>query len=234
MKPRIIAAFVALLLVETAYAAEEPVLKSQKEKINYLIGVDIGKNLKGRSVDVDLDALVLGMKDALAEKKPRLTEEEIKETSNIFNEEMKQKSSGKNRESAKEFLAKNMKKKGVVALPSGLQYKVIKEGNGKTPKAADMVTVHYRAALPDGKEFDNSYKRGQPATFRVNEAFPGWSEGLRLMKEGAKWQLFIPPNLAFAERDSGSLARLRNEIVIYDVELISVKEGPFVGGEKIK
>jgi len=234
MKPRLIAAFAILVLVETAYAAEEPVLKSQKEKLNYLIGVDIGKNLKGRSVDVDLDALVLGMKDALAGKQPRLNEKEIKETSNDFNEEMKKKTSGKNRESATEFLAENRKKEGIVVLSSGLQYKVIKEGIGKTPKAADMVTVNYRATLVNGQEFDNSYKRGQPAAFRVNEAFPGWSEGLRLMKEGAKWQLFIPPNLAFAERDSGSLARLRNEIVIYEVELISVKEAPFVGGEKKK
>jgi FKBP-type peptidyl-prolyl cis-trans isomerase FklB len=135
----------------------------------------------------------------------------------------------KNKKEGEAFLAANKKKEGVITLPSGFQYKAIKEGTGKTPKATDTVTVNYRGTLIDGTEFDSSYKRGQPATFRVNGVIAGWTEALQLMKEGSKWELFIPANLAYGERGAGA-AIGPNAVLIFEVELISVK--PAESGEK--
>ena len=120
---------------------------------------------------------------------------------------------------AAEFLAANAKKEGVVTTTSGLQYKVIEAGTGRTPKATDTVTVNYRGTFIDGKEFDSSYARGKPATFRVDQVIPGWTEALQLMKEGAKWQLFIPYKLAYGEK-----GQLRHKALIFDVELLSIGE----------
>ena len=129
----------------------------------------------------------------------------------------------KNLSEGKAFLAENQKKERVKTLPSGMQYKVLSEGSGKTPKATDTVTVHYRGTLIDGKEFDSSYKMDKPAIFQVNGAIPGWTEALQLMKEGTKWQLFIPPELAYGERGTGSRIP-PNSTLIFEVELISVNQ----------
>jgi FKBP-type peptidyl-prolyl cis-trans isomerase FklB len=225
--------FAVLLIVALAHAEEQTVLKSQKEKLSYLIGVDIGRNLKARSADVDLNALVLGLKDTLAGNQLRLTEEEMKKLVAAFNEEMEKQGdekvkgvSERNRRQGEEFLAENRKKKGVVVLKSGLQYKVITKGAGKSPIATDMVTIHYRGTLMDGKEFASSYSQGQPATFRVNTLIPGWAEALQLMKKGSKWQLFVPSNLASGKRSVGGHVIPPHPVLIYEVELISVKEAP--------
>ena len=130
----------------------------------------------------------------------------------------------KNKTEGDAFLAENKKKEGVKTLPSGLQYKVIKAGTGKKPKMNDTVTVNYRGTLIDGTEFDNSYKRGQPATFQVNGVIPGWTEALQLMEQGAKWQLFIPSNLAYGERGAPGGQIGPNATLIFEIELISIQE----------
>ena len=235
MKVRLTTVFVftVLLVVALAYAEEQPILKSRKEKLSYLIGVDIGRNVKARSADVDLNALVLGVKDSLTGNQLRLTEEEMKKLVAAFNEEIKEQGdekvkgvSERNKKQGEEFLAENKKKKDVVVLKSGLQYKVITKGTGKSPKATDMVTIHYRGTLMDGKEFASSYRQGQPATFRVNTLIPGWAEALQLMKEGSKWQLFVPSNLASGKRSVGGHVIPPHPVLIYEVELISVKVAP--------
>jgi FKBP-type peptidyl-prolyl cis-trans isomerase FklB len=129
----------------------------------------------------------------------------------------------KNKKEGEAFLSENRKKEGIKALPSGLQYKVVKAGTGKKPKSTDTVTTHYRGTLIDGTEFDSSYRRGQPASFPVSGVIPGWTEALQLMEEGAKWQLFIPPNLAYGERGAGSQIG-PNATLIFEIELISIQE----------
>jgi FKBP-type peptidyl-prolyl cis-trans isomerase FklB len=206
------------------------VLKSQKDKISYIIGMDIGRNLQKGSIDFDPDILAKGIKDALSGGKPLLTEQEIRETTAVFQkqlmakqEEVAKKLGEKNKKEGEAFLAENKKKEGVKTLPSGLQYKAIKEGTGKKPKITDTVTTHYRGTLIDGIEFDSSYRRGKPASFPVNGVIPGWTEALQLMGEGAKWQLFVPPNLAYGERGAGRDIG-PNATLIFEIELISIQE----------
>ena len=166
------------------------------------------------------------MKDALSGAKPLLTEQEIQETMDAFQKEMMAKQdevAKKNKAEGESFLAENKKKEGIKILPSGLQYKVIKAGTGKKPKSTDTVTVHYRGTLIDGTEFDSSYKRGQIVSFPVSGVIPGWTEALQLMEAGAKWQLFIPPNLAYGERGAGG-AIGPNTTLIFEVELVSTQE----------
>ena len=219
----------AVFFAGQAFAEEQPVLKDQKDKVSYSIGTDIANNLKKQSIDVDPDLLARGIKDAYSGSKPLLTEKEVHDTLTAFQKEMmakmqeKQKKMGdKNKLDGEAFLAENKKKEGVKALPSGLQYKVITEGTGKSPKATDTVTVNYKGTLIDGTEFDSSYRRGQPVSFPVNGVIAGWTEALQLMKEGSKWQLFIPSNLAYGEKGAGNTIG-PNAVLIFEVELISIK-----------
>jgi FKBP-type peptidyl-prolyl cis-trans isomerase FklB len=230
MKRSLIFVLAFFLLAGQAVAQESSVLKSQKDKVSYALGVDIGKSLKGHSVDLDPDLLAKGIKDAFSGGKALLSEEEIRETLNALQKEMvakqqeKVKKMGeKNKKEGEAFLAENKKKEGVKTLPSGLQYKVIKAGTGKKPKLTDTVTTHYRGTLIDGTEFDSSYRRGKPATFQVKGVIPGWTEALQMMEEGAKWQLVIPPRLAYGERGAGPHIG-PNATLIFEVELISVQE----------
>jgi FKBP-type peptidyl-prolyl cis-trans isomerase FklB len=226
MKLQIVVGLSVLFLVGLVNAQETPVLKNQKEKVSYIIGMDIGNNLKRQSIDIEPAALARGIKDALAGGKPLLDEQEIQETMALFQKDMKAKQqevANKNKKEGEAFLAENKKKEGVKTLPSGLQYKVIREGTGKKPKLADAVTAHYRGTLIDGTEFDSSYKRGQPASFAVSGVIPGWTEALQLMGEGAKWQLFVPSNLAYGERGAGAVIG-PGATLIFEVELISVQE----------
>jgi FKBP-type peptidyl-prolyl cis-trans isomerase FklB len=226
MKLRVIAVLGILFLVSQVNAEEKLLLKNQKEKVSYIIGMDIGGNLKRQSVDVDPNILAKGVKDALAGGKPLLTEQEIQETMAAFQKEMMAKQSEvakKNKAEGEAFLAENKKKEWVKALPSGLQYKVIKAGTGKKPKSTDTVTVHYRGTLIDGTEFDSSYKRGQPVSFPVSGVIPGWTEALQLMGEGAKWQVFIPSNLAYGEKGAGRDIG-PNATLIFEIELVSIQE----------
>ena len=226
MKTGMIIILAFLFLVSQVNAQENLVLKSQKDKMSYIIGMDIGNNLKTQSIDVEPNILAKGVKDALTGGKPLLTEQEIRETMTAFQNEMRVKQevvAKKNKEQGDSFLAENKKKEGVKTLQSGLQYKVIKVGVGKKPKLNDYVTTHYRGTLIDGTEFDSSYKRGQPATFQVSGVIPGWTEALQLMETGAKWQLFIPSNLAYGERGSGGVIG-PNATLIFEIELISIQE----------
>jgi len=226
MKSRMIIILAFLFLVSQVNAQENLVLKNQKDKMSYIIGMDIGNNLKKQSIDVEPNILAKGVKDALTGGKPLLTEQEIRETMTAFQNEMRVKQevvARKNKEQGDSFLAENKKKEGVKTLQSGLQYKVIKVGVGKKPKLNDYVTTHYRGTLIDGTEFDSSYKRGQPATFQVSGVIPGWTEALQLMETGAKWELFIPPNLAYGERGSGGVIG-PNATLIFEIELISIQE----------
>jgi FKBP-type peptidyl-prolyl cis-trans isomerase FklB len=226
MKGKMIVILGILFLVSQVNAQENLVLKSQKEKVSYIIGMDIGMNLKKQTIDIDPTILARGMKDALSGAKPLLTEQEIQETMVAFQKEMMAKQSEvakKNKAEGEAFLTENKKKEGVKTLPSGLQYKVIKAGTGKKPKSTDTVTAHYRGTLISGKEFDSSYKRGQPASFPVSGVIPGWTEALQLMEVGAKWQLFIPSNLAYGEQGGGRDIG-PNATLIFEVELVSIQE----------
>lgn len=201
---------------------------SKKDKISYSIGVDVGRSIDKQHIDINSDVFITGLKDGLANKYSVLTEEEVKQTlmglqSEIMerqNAEMKAMAS-KNLEEGDKFLADNKKQKGVITLPSGLQYRIIKDGSGESPKATDTVTTHYRGKLINGTEFDSSYTRGEPARFAVNAVIPGWSEALQLMKPGAKWELFIPPKLAYGENGIGQLIG-PNSTLIFEVDLLNV------------
>jgi FKBP-type peptidyl-prolyl cis-trans isomerase FklB len=226
MKSRVIVVLGILFLVSQVGAQEKLVLKNQKEKVSYMIGIDIGGNLKKQSIDIDPNILLKGVQDGLAGSKSLLTDQEIQETMIALKKDImakREEIAKKNKADGEAFLAENKKKEGVKTLPSGLQYKVIKEGTDKKPKANDTVTANYRGTLIDGTEFDSSYKHGQPVAFRVSGVIPGWTEALQLMGEGAKWQIFVPSNLAYGERGAGIVIG-PNATLIFEVELISIKE----------
>jgi FKBP-type peptidyl-prolyl cis-trans isomerase FklB len=217
-----------VLLAGQAGAEEKKVLQTAKEKQSYSMGADSGARMKAQSIEVDADAFSKGVKDALSGEKKLMTDDEIRETLTGLQKELREKQAErnkvlgeKNKKEGEAFLAENKKKEGVKTLPSGLQYKIIKEGTGKSPKADDTVVCNYRGTLIDDTEFDSSYKRGEPATFPLNQIIPGWTEALQLMKEGAKWQLFIPAPLAYGEQSTGIIGP--NSTLIFDIELISVK-----------
>jgi FKBP-type peptidyl-prolyl cis-trans isomerase FklB len=219
----------ALALVSTGLAQEKTQLKDSKDKVSYSIGLDIGKTFKKQKIDVNTDILVAGMKDALSGAKPLLTDEQVKETMKAFSKEMMEKQAAATKEAAQKnaaagekFLAENKAKPGVKTTASGLQYKVMKEGNGPSPKASDTVETNYRGTLINGTEFDSSYKRGQPATFPVSGVIKGWTEALQLMKVGSKYQLFVPAGLAYGERGAGQDIG-PNETLIFEVELMGIK-----------
>jgi FKBP-type peptidyl-prolyl cis-trans isomerase FklB len=217
MKKVIFTFVIVGMLYGVSFAAEMLPLKDENDRLNYSLGFQIGDSLRRQGVKVSPDVLLKGIQDALSASEPLMSLEEMKKTLASERQEKRKMAEQYWRE-GQEFLAKNAKKPGVVTLPSGLQYKVIREGTGKSPGANDSVTVDYRGTLINGQEFDSSYRKGEPATFRVDGVIKGWNEALQLMKEGAKWQLFIPPDLAYGRRGP-----LENQTLIFDVELISVK-----------
>jgi FKBP-type peptidyl-prolyl cis-trans isomerase len=211
--------------------AAEPAFKSRKEKLSYAFGADLARNLKRQRMDLDLDLLVKALRDAMAGNKLLMTNDEMVATMTTFQEERKQDFdhartmvSAKNKKAGEEFFAQNVKKEGVVTLPSGLQYKILKQGDGKIPTLEDKVVCSYRGTLLDGREFDNSSKRDHPPTVPVKGLLKGWSEALQLMPVGSKWQLFIPPQLGYGERVVGGIGP--NSMLLFEVELISIEEKP--------
>jgi len=205
-------------------------LKTQKDKFSYALGMKMGENLQKQSVPVDPAILTRGLKDGLAGGKTLLTDDEAQAAIKAVQEDLRAKMQEKAREAGEAnkkegdaFLAGNKAKEGVVTLPSGLQYKILKEGAGPKPAATDSVVCNYRGTLINGTEFDSSYKRGEPATFPVNGVIKGWTEALQLMPVGSKWQLFVPSDLAYGERgpspDIGP-----NSTLIFEVELISIQD----------
>lgn len=205
-------------------------LKTDQDKVSYMIGYQIGSNFKRDGLEVDLNMVTNGMKEALAGTKSPLTPEETQKLMTDLQKglqakaEAKQKAEGdKNAAAGKTFLAENAKKPGVKTTASGLQYKVITEGKGDSPKATDMVKTNYKGTLIDGTEFDSSYKRGQPATFPVNGVIKGWTEALQMMKPGAKWQLWVPSDLGYGPRGAGDMIG-PNATLAFEVELIEVQK----------
>jgi FKBP-type peptidyl-prolyl cis-trans isomerase len=204
-------------------------LKTAKDRTSYTFGINIGKSFKAQSIDVDLGLLTKGIQDAMGGGKCLLTDAECTQVMQEFQREMAAKRSegkkaagDKNRKEGEVFLAENGKKPGVETLPSGLQYKVITAGTGPTPKLTDTVKTHYRGTLIDGKEFDSSYSRGEPATFPVTGVIKGWTEALQLMPVGSKWQLFIPADLAYGDRGAGADIG-PGATLVFDIELLSIE-----------
>jgi FKBP-type peptidyl-prolyl cis-trans isomerase FklB len=208
--------FVVGCAAEEAKAVPELKLDTPKSRISYTIGVNIGQDFKSQKMDVDADVLLMGLKDSMAGKELRLTDEEMAAEMEAM--------VAKNKVEGEAFLAENAKKEGVVVTESGLQYKVLEPGEGDSPQADDVATVHYRGTLINGTQFDSSYDRGEPATFPVGGVIAGWTEALQLMKPGAKWQLVIPAELAYGERGAGQDIG-PNATLLFDVELISVEKG---------
>jgi FKBP-type peptidyl-prolyl cis-trans isomerase FklB len=217
-------------------------LKTQKDRVSYGIGLDIGRSFKAQNLatgDIDLDKLRSGITDAMSGAKPAMTDSQLQSTMMEFQKVMmaridstKKIKADSNEKAAKAFFEKNGKEPGVVTTPSGLQYKVLTEGKGPKPDSTSTVTVHYVGTLLDGTEFDSSIKRGQPVSFPVGNVIKGWTEALQLMPVGSKWKLFIPPQLGYGERGAGQQIG-PNAALIFEVELISIGEPnkPTVPGE---
>ena len=222
---------VTLLLVAIAAGctAEEAVVKldDTKQKVSYAIGLDIGRNFAKQEIDIDADAFLAGVRDGAGGQKQRLTDEQMKteimalRESLMAKQEAKAKATAeKNKTEGEAFLAKNAKEAGITVTKSGLQYKVVTEGTGPMPKADAFVKVHYRGTLLDGTEFDSSYSRNEPLVLPVGGVIPGWTEALTMMKEGSKWQLFIPAALAYGE-EGAPPAIGPNAVLKFEIELLS-------------
>ena len=201
-------------------------LESEMQKVSYIMGTNIGSQIKGEAFDVDIPSLTLGLNDAVEGNKPKLSETEINAVIEAFQAKVmaEQEASAKlvaetNIKEGEAFLAENAKKEGVVVLESGLQYKIVEAGTGEVPTAENTVEVHYKGTLLDGTEFDSSFKRGVPAQFGVTQVIPGWVEALQLMKEGAKWELYVPADLAYGPGGTGGLIG-PNQTLIFEVELL--------------
>jgi FKBP-type peptidyl-prolyl cis-trans isomerase len=237
----VIAAFAMVTNNVNAQAAGEekktvttqPTTKSaftnEKDQVSYALGFQIGNELKSGGVDINLKVFSKAIEDVMGDKELAMSKEEIITALTNFQNKMRTKAEkqmkevgDKNLAEAKKFLEENAKKEGVKTLPSGLQYKVIKEGTGKTPKATDKVKVNYSGKFLNGQEFDSSYKRGEPAEFNADQVIPGWTEALTMMKEGAKWELYIPPTLGYGEMGRGPIPP--NSLLIFEVELLNVVE----------
>lgn len=225
MKTGFLLGLVAVSLSVSAFAKDAGEFKTDKQKFSYTVGFQLGQNLKRQNLDIDPKIVAQGMQSALSGTTPKLTPDQMRASVEAYQKKEQEKTEAlakKNLETGQAFLEANKKKEGVVTLPSGLQYKVITEGKGKQPKSTDTVVAHYRGTLIDGTEFDSSYKRNEPATFPVEGVIKGWQETLPLMKEGAKWQVYIPSDLGYGARGAGN-AIGPNQVLIFDIELLSVK-----------
>lgn len=218
-----------VLAVSLGEAQKKTELKTQKQKASYGIGCDIGKNFKQEFPDVDVEAMVLGFRHAISGAKLAIDEKELTQVMTEFQKEMMSRRAErmavegeKNKKEGEAFLAENQKKEGVVTMPSGLQYKIIKAGTGPKPKKENTVKCHYRGTLLDGKEFDSSYKRGEPMEYPVGNFIPGWIEALQLMPVGSRWELYVPANLAYGDRGNGGDIG-PGALLIFELELIAIK-----------
>ncbi len=227
---RLIICLGAVFIASIGLAQDKAQLKDQKDKASYSIGYDIGDSFKKQKIELNLDAMITGLKDAMAGKDAAMPKEEREKVLQAFQKEMMEKQMAASKEAAAKnaaegtkFLEENKKKDGVKTTASGLQYKVLKEGSGPSPKETDTVVTNYRGTLIDGTEFDSSYKRNEPASFQVNRVIKGWIEALQLMKPGAKYQLFIPASLAYGERGAGQTIG-PNATLIFEVELLSITQ----------
>ena len=231
----VFAVFCGLVLLtfncETNAAKQEPVtLKTDRDSVSYIVGTDIARSLTDIKDEIDLDMLISGLKDQFNEKPLLVTTEEVQTIMRKFSMKMREKMEKENKILAKrnieeenKFLKKNKKKKGVTTTDSGLQYLVLKQGDGPKPSSTDKVKVHYRGTTIDGTEFDSSYKRGEPVTFPVTGVIKGWTEALLLMNMGSKYKLFIPSELAYGQRGAGQHIG-PSAMLIFEVELLGIEK----------
>jgi FKBP-type peptidyl-prolyl cis-trans isomerase FklB len=224
-------AVLALAFAGTAPAQDVPELKSPQEKLSYALGMDLGRQIKMQSIEINPDVFVQGLKDTLSGSKALMTEEQARAVITEAQKGIAQKQQAqmaalaeKNKAEGQAFLTKNKTAESVVTLPSGLQYKIIKAGEGKKPMLDDTVVCNYRGTLINGTEFDSSYTRNEPATFPVKGVIKGWIEVLQLMPVGSKWQVFIPSELAYGERGTTGGPIGPNATLIFEIELVSIKD----------
>jgi len=229
MRFRWISALVVLLLAAPLGAADAPVLESGRDKVSYAVGVNLARTFRKQNIDVDLDLVMKGLKDGLSGERLLMPEREYRQVLQQFQADVRRKmvldlrnAAVDNKKKGAEFLAANKTREGVVTLPSGVQYKILKAGDGTRPTDNDTVECNYRGTLLDGTEFEASMP-GQPVTMKVSTLIPGWKEALKLMPVGSTWQIFVPPELAYGERSRGSEIVGPNETVILEVELLAIK-----------
>jgi FKBP-type peptidyl-prolyl cis-trans isomerase FklB len=206
-------------------------LKDRKDRVSYSIGVDIARSLRRNGTDADVDVVARGMKDLLSGADLLMTDEEMMEVFAQVRTENAAKLQAKRDEQAEEnrkegavFLERHAKKEGVILLPSGLQYQVLKEGSGRSPGPEDSVSVHYRGMFIDGREFDSSHDRGQPTLFPVKGVIKGWTEALQLMKEGSRWKIAVPPDLAYGEHGTPGGPIGPNQVLLFELDILKVVE----------
>jgi FKBP-type peptidyl-prolyl cis-trans isomerase len=209
-------------------AVQAPALETREQRLSYGIAYNLGQRMQNDSVPMDVDAFAAGLRDALEGKAPQMTPEEIQAEMQAYQQEMMAEQEAQqeaiasaNLAAAEAFLAENAQKEGVIVTESGLQYKVLEAGDGPLPTTEDKVEVHYRGTLLDGSEFDSSYKRGQPVTFGVTQVIAGWTEALQLMPVGSRYELYIPPELAYGPGGAGQLIG-PNAALVFEVELLSI------------
>lgn len=231
MKMNLVTAAVMSFALSTGIAATDAAsLATDKDKLSYSIGADLGKNFKNQGIDISPDALAKGMQDAMSGSQLILTEQQMKDVLNKFQKDLMakrtadfNKKADENKVKGETFLTENKAKQGVVVLPSGLQYKIINAGTGAKPGKTDTVTVEYTGHLIDGTVFDSTDKSGKPATFQVSQVIPGWTEALQLMPAGSTWEIYVPSGLAYGPRSVGGPIG-PNETLIFKIHLISVKK----------
>ena len=214
---------VLLALASLVNASE---LKTDKDKLSYIFGVQVGQGLRAEGVELEMDAFTAGIKDMLAGNNSQIDSAQAQILVSDYQEKKQQemaKVSAKKQNESSTFLANNAKKDGVFVTASGLQYKIVEKGKGKSPTSENKVIAHYTGKLLDGTVFDSSHDRGEPATFTVSGVIKGWQEALPMMKEGGKWQIVVPANLAYGDRGVGNLIG-PNETLIFDIELVSISK----------
>jgi FKBP-type peptidyl-prolyl cis-trans isomerase FklB len=229
LKTLLLAALALTVQQQVNAADEKPAFKDEREKASYAVGVFVGNQIKRSNMDVDLNILMGAVQDVLGAKELRLNDMQASEAIRSYQQEAKKKLDAKNKTEGQAFLAENKRKPGVkthlVPLPDGttaeLQYKVITEGTGDIPKSNDMVSVNYKGTLINGKEFDSSYKRGQPAKFVVNRVVKGWTAALQMMKVGSKWELYLPSSLGYG--DVGNASIEPGATLLFEVELLAIE-----------
>lgn len=221
-------AFIAVAPYAIAQEEKKPAADSgmdEKEKTSYCVGQQFGHMIEGGASLIDVEALIVGLKDALAKQPSKITEEEMNKLLQQLQKQMMESEFAENKKAGEDFLAANGKKEGVITTASGLQYKVLTEGKGRTPKESDTVSTHYRGTFIDGKEFDSSYKRNTPAEFPVTRVIAGWTEVLQLMKEGGKMQIWVPYNLAYGE-EGRQPAIPPYSMLTFEIELLKIVDAP--------
>jgi FKBP-type peptidyl-prolyl cis-trans isomerase FklB len=205
-------------------------LESLKEKESYSIGYQVGFSMMRDGVEVDIDILIQGLQDAISEKDPLLSNEDMRGIIVARKERAREaymqkllETRAKNAEESQKFLVENVKKQGIMTTESGLQYKILKAGEGISPESKDTVTVHYKGTFIDGEEFDSSYSKGEPQSFQASRVIKGWTEALQMMKVGAKWKIFLPPRLAYGQKGDGETIP-PNKVLVFEIELLSVED----------